>query len=712
MPARVCLPQRARVDWRNPRLRVCTDYRTIRTVHTIVKRQLSLNDMYHLLELQSANGLVVSFDHSNVGGDVEAGGLSTWLKAGANVFKQQQVQRAQSPLVLKLFPDGTPFSFMGDGSNDRSLVEQEAVVLRFLGGDGRAYNTFFDLATLDLTQSADGLSPDAACIAACYAKSLDALDENKGFLFGSAWRSAAVGVSFDGASVMLGAQNGVAKKIADMTDTHLSVIHAVAHVQQLSNADAFADIDYYPGWRETVQEVYKHYSFSGKKRFSLEAVATELGDKLLKIGGVHGIRWAASLARTLKSLMTDLPAVVVDLERTVKNDLGLEYTQLTPSSAFVKKTFTHVFAHESTGRRTPYRALVKCVVPNPNGVTANDRFIIVYRNNSTLEMSKAELIAKLTNLEDERLKEDPRWQLRDKLTDWRFCAFTAVMLDVHEQLAILSKSYQSNSLVVFDISRNLNKTLRSLKKIKDIKGPEETSFLAACAEDDDAQCLRTCQLYQVEAGTSAFKADREALIDSLSNHLIERFQKVLDDPVLKAMAAFDHRMWPSEDKLLEKACIDEIELLYSTYSSFFKAETETKTLVLEQWSDMKSMISSEAGLKSRKFHDLWSHMLVHFCDEYKLVLRLVSIALLIPCDTSECERVFSLMNDLKTAERNRLGQANLTHLMIWHLCSKDRSCAELDVRPILDEFVRLAGPQGRKTHRGTKPPEYTYSVGK
>ena len=87
-------------------------------------------------------------------------------------------------------------------------------------------------------------------------------------------------------------------------------------------------------------------------------------------------------------------------------------------------------------------------------------------------------------------------------------------------------------------------------------------------------------------------------------------------------------------------------------------------------------------------------------------------ALLIPCDTLECERVFSLMNDLKTAERNRLGQANLTHLMIWHLCSKGRACAELDVRPILDEFMRLAGTKGRKTHRGMNPPEYTYGVGK
>ena len=47
-----------------------------------------------------------------------------------------------------------------------------------------------------------------------------------------------------------------------------------------------------------------------------------------------------------------------------------------------------------------------------------------------------------------------------------------------------------------------------------------------------------------------------------------------------------------------------------------------------------------------------------FTDEFSLVLRLVVIALLIPADTSECERVFSLMNDLKKSEcRSRINQS-------------------------------------------------------
>merc|ERR1712185_634718 len=110
---------------------------------------------------------------------------------------------------------------------------------------------------------------------------------------------------------------------------------------------------------------------------------------------------------------------------------------------------------------------------------------------------------------------------------------------------------------------------------------------------------------------------------------------------------------------------------------------------------MKEEIRKERGLESRKFHDLWPHMLVHFGDEYNLVLRLVVIALLVPTDTSECERVFSLMNDLKTAERNSLKQANLKHLMLWHSLAKDLSCEQLPVMAILKEFRELSGQHGR-----------------
>ena len=135
----------------------------------------------------------------------------------------------------------------------------------------------------------------------------------------------------------------------------------------------------------------------------------------------------------------------------------------------------------------------------------------------------------------------------------------------------------------------------------------------------------------------------------------------------------------------------------------------TEEMVLEQWVALKEEIRKAPGLSSRKFHELWPHMLIHFSDEYPDVLRLVVIVLLIPTDTSECERIFSLMNDLKTAERSRLGE-KLSDLMMWHVAARTMPCSEVPVLDILHEFRALAGMRGRNAHRGHQPPVYDHKV--
>ena len=59
-------------------------------------------------------------------------------------------------------------------------------------------------------------------------------------------------------------------------------------------------------------------------------------------------------------------------------------------------------------------------------------------------------------------------------------------------------------------------------------------------------------------------------------------------------------------------------------------------------------------------------------EEFPLVLVLVLIVLLIIVDTSECERGFSLVNRLKTDERNRLKISNLNNLAVT--CNLEGQC--------------------------------------
>ena len=84
--------------------------------------------------------------------------------------------------------------------------------------------------------------------------------------------------------------------------------------------------------------------------------------------------------------------------------------------------------------------------------------------------------------------------------------------------------------------------------------------------------------------------------------------------------------------------------------------------------------------------------------------------MIVPTDTSECERIFSLMNDLKTAERNQLNQVNLKNLMMWHVTGKDLKSEEVPVMDILKEFRELAGIRGRNAHRPSAPPQYDFKV--
>ena len=114
-------------------------------------------------------------------------------------------------------------------------------------------------------------------------------------------------------------------------------------------------------------------------------------DKLLKIKGTHGIRWAASQAATLTALMADLPSVVVDLEQTAKATVGCEYTLLTPSNSFVGKSFKQRFEAEDGGlggRARDWKATVKSVKVSDDGVAANDKFVLSYSNKTTMEISK------------------------------------------------------------------------------------------------------------------------------------------------------------------------------------------------------------------------------------------------------------------------------------------------------------------------------------
>ena len=217
-----------------------------------------------------------------------------------------------------------------------------------------------------------------------------------------------------------------------------------------------------------------------------------------------------------------------------------------------------------------------------------------------------------------------------------------------------------------------------------------------CALGGAADLYKSVPLHSGDEGRRQFALDRAKMLSSLKTHLRDRFLKVLDTPVINACSVFDHRKWPAAGHASSDAYgAPEISLLMKEYAGFFTDTTQDE--VLKEWSDMMECISESPGLVSRKFNDLWSWMIVQFTDDYPKVLRLVAIMLLMPLDTSECERLFSLMNGLKTHKRERLDQQNLRNLMAWKKLG-DIPHENLPWLSILHEFKLLAGESGRHSH--------------
>jgi len=85
---------------------------------------------------------------------------------------------------------------------------------------------------------------------------------------------------------------------------------------------------------------------------------------------------------------------------------------------------------------------------------------------------------------------------------------------------------------------------------------------------------------------------------------------------------------------------------------------------------------------------------VQYQDEYGYVLRMVVIMLLMPTDTSEAERIFSLMNNIKSKTRSTLGNDVLVSLMMWHYVWGSVERADFPYKAVLDQIRADASAEG------------------
>lgn len=138
---------------------------------------------------------------------------------------------------------------LSDGSTDKSITEQEAVYVRFTGSNGRPSTHFADLVAVT--------SADAAGVTAAIQKGLQTVNVDETVL-----KKKLACCNFDGASVMMGKKSGVAKRLQDIAQRPVCIIHCVAHNLELAVLDAIKQTPYLVTFEETVKSIFKFYFYS------------------------------------------------------------------------------------------------------------------------------------------------------------------------------------------------------------------------------------------------------------------------------------------------------------------------------------------------------------------------------------------------------------------------------------------------------------------
>ena len=108
-----------------------------------------------------------------------------------------------------------------------------------------------------------------------------------------------------------------------------------------------------------------------------------------------------------------------------------------------------------------------------------------------------------------------------------------------------------------------------------------------------------------------------------------------------------------------------------------------EVIIQQEWECFKAdLLRGDIGIEriaSSSHSEFWRFMRMHYQERYPWFLRLVLIILLVPIGSAECERMFSLMNRLKTDLRNRMKNGRLNDLMtVNRLAPSTLSDEELD----------------------------------
>ncbi|XP_039398884.1 sperm flagellar protein 2 isoform X4 [Mauremys reevesii] len=195
------------------------------------------------------------------------------------------------------------FSLISDGVADNAIKEGAVVYIRF-ASEGKVHCQIVGVQSVD--------KPDASTIKNAIVKILQInLQVN---LSSQDWSRKLVGFGSDGADVMVGENNGVAKLLKEIQPCVQSV-HCFAHRLELAYKGALKSIQLYTTLSGLLQNIYYFYHNSPLNKSNLKSTYETLKLRPAIPSRIGGTRWLSRLQTALQILLKGYPAILLHMNK-------------------------------------------------------------------------------------------------------------------------------------------------------------------------------------------------------------------------------------------------------------------------------------------------------------------------------------------------------------------------------------------------------------
>ena len=301
------------------------------------------------------------------------------------------------------------------------------------------------------------------------------------------------------------------------------------------------------------------------------------------------------------------------------------------------------------------------------------------------------------------------WYL--KWTMGRIPVLVCLALEVLSPAKILSKTFQNEDVDPVATVSLLNQVKQQLRRIerKDFEQlPTVKRFLDRVTEEDGSYVFHDVKLKQFQQGKETGRRYKDEWVQLITEAIEKRLESHDSAADIYAPTILNTEAWVRNDEDKEFG-VEALSALYDVYKSPLESAGFSGSLsdLIEQWEILCHYTLQYLAPTTTDYRVVWRKIFQSSRrSSWKLVLLLVELLFSLPMSNAKVERMFSLMNRIKTDSRSSLSKEVLSALI--RICMEGPECADFDAissMTLWNDVVKARRPSQKKQKREYKQRE-------